>query len=328
MSIEGEPVLQGTADLYLGLSEVLHEQGNQDSSRECLQKSEALGKYASLDEWPYRFNLFKARIKEDEGDLEGALQLLDEAERLYQRSPVPNVRPVAALKARLWIQLGRLKQAMRWSEMCKLSVDDELNYMGEFEHITLARLLVALYLDDRSDQTIHEALQLLERLLKAAEDGGRLGSVIEILIVQALAHHSRGNTSLAFALLERALTLAEPEGYFRVFIAEGEWMRDLLKQVKTENRKGLNYVRKLLAGFEKTGISLASPSTQPLLNPLSERELEVLRLIAQGLSNNEIGKRLFLALDTVKGHNRKIFDKLGVERRTHAIARARKLGLL
>lgn len=328
MSIEGAPVLQGTADLYLRLSEVFFEQGDQEGSREYLQKSEALGKNASLDEWPYRFHLFKARIQEAEGDLEGALQLLDEAERLYQRSPVPDVHPLAALKARLWIRLGRLKQAVGWSEMRRLSVDDELNYMREFELVTLARLLLSLYLDGHSDRTIHEALGLLGRLLKAAEDGGRLGSVLEILIVQALAHRSRGDNSLALALLERALSLAEPEGYFRLFIVEGELMLDLLKQVKTESGKVMMYARRLITGFEKTESNLAVNGDQHLLNPLSERELEVLRLIAQGLSNDEISSRLFVALDTVKGHNRRIFEKLGVRRRTEAVARARKLGLL
>jgi LuxR family maltose regulon positive regulatory protein len=214
----------------------------------------------------------------------------------------------------------------------------------EFEHITLARVLIARSKSDLQDGAIHEAMSLLERLLHAAGEGGRLGSVIEILVLQALAHEALGNVTPALAPLARALALAEPEGYVRIFVDEGTSVAELLRRTtsQAETLHMRRYIRRLLAAFEEQedvhsfGFAQDKPSTRsrPSVNaehvvePLSERELEVLRLIAQGLSNREISKRLFRALSTIKGHNRMIFDKLQVKSRTEAVARARALGLV
>ena len=132
----------------------------------------------------------------------------------------PNVRPVPALKARVWIAQGRLSEALGWAHEQGLSVDDDLSYLREFEHITLARMLLARYRDEHAEASIHEATRLLERLLPAAEAGAG-GHVIEILVLRALAHQMLGDIPTALASLERAMTLAEPEGYVRVFIDEG-----------------------------------------------------------------------------------------------------------
>ncbi len=145
-------------------------------------------------------------------------------------APLPDVRPIAALKARVWVAQGRLTEALGWARERGLSVDDDLSYLREFEHITLARVLIARYKSDRADGAIHEAMGLLERLLQAAEEGGRMGSVIEILVLQALAHEAQGDIPLALASLERALTLAEPEGYVRIFVDEGLPMAALLRE--------------------------------------------------------------------------------------------------
>jgi LuxR family maltose regulon positive regulatory protein len=163
--------------------------------------------------------------------------------------------------------------------------------------------------------------------LKLAEEQHRLRSRIEILIVQALAYRAKGEVANALASLEQALTLAEPEGYLRLFATEGKPMIEMLSKF---NNKNLNpYAKRILALLEPPHNGLSSPVIpQTLIEPLSERELEVLRLIEQGLSNREISERFFLALSTVKGHNRIIFDKLQVQRRTEAVARARQLGLL
>jgi LuxR family maltose regulon positive regulatory protein len=179
-------------------------------------------------------------------------------------------------------------------------------------------------------------MRLLDRLQQAAEAGGRMGSVIEIGVLQALTYQAQGHLASALIALQRALTLAEPEGYVRVFVDEGLPMARLLSAAA----QGMmpNYVGKLLAAFPtvaaeapprpgKADLPPAS-STQPLIEPLSARELEVVQLIAQGLSNEAIGARLFLALSTVKGHNRNIFGKLQVQRRSEGVARARELGLL
>ena len=326
---QGDPALQGTADLYTGLSELHCEQGNLGTARQYLLRSEELGEQGEV--YPYRWCLAQARAKEAQGDLDGALDQLDEAERHYLRGPIPDVRPVAALKTRVWVRQGRLTEALGWTRERGLSVDDELSYLREFEHITLARVHIARYKSDMEERSIHEAMVLLERLLQAAEDGGRTGSVIEILVQQALAHEARGDTSSALGSLDRALMLAEPEGYVRIFVDEGMPMAQLLSEAAAHGIMP-DYSNKLLVVFEseeqKSEDRSYLPPAQPHIEPLSVRELEVLQLIAQGLSNQEISERLFLTLNTVKGHNRKIFGKLQVQRRTEAVARAREMGLL
>jgi LuxR family maltose regulon positive regulatory protein len=333
---QGEPLLRGTADIYLGLSELHREQGDLEVAIQQLLRSEQLGEQAALNDWRYRLFRAQARFNVIQGDLDGALDLLDEAERHYYRTPVPDLRPLAALKTRVWVAQGRLSEALRWVHEQGLSVEDELSFLREFEHITLARVLIAEYARAPADRAIHEALRLLDRLEQAAEAGGRMGSLIEIGVLQALAHQAQGNLAPALVALERALRLAEPEGYVRIFVDEGPAMARLLSAAA----QGMmpDYIGKLLAAFatveaaaqpraDKADLPSAAPA-QPLIELLSARELEVLQLIAQGLSNSEISARLFLALSTVKGHNRKIFDKLQVQRRTEAVARARELGLL
>ncbi len=329
---QGEPVLRGTADLYLGLGALHCERGDLEAARQYLLKSEALGEQAALQDWPHRFCLAQARMKETQGDLDGALDRLAEAERRYYRTPIPDARPIAALKTRVWVRQGRLAEALGWARERGLSVDDDLSYLHEFEHVTLARVLIARYNSDRAAVAIHQAMELLERLLQAAEEGGRMGSVIEILALQALAYEAQSNIPLALAPLERALALAKPEGYVRIFVDEGAPMARLLYEALSHGVEPA-YIRRLLATFpvaeseQPPSSPLRDPESE-LVEPLSERELEVLQLIAQGLSNREISERLFLALSTVKGHNRRIFGKLQVQRRTEAVARARELGLV
>jgi LuxR family maltose regulon positive regulatory protein len=330
----GEPMPLGTEDLHRGMSELHCERGDLQAAAQHLLTGKKLGEQAALPDWQRRLCVTQARIKEAQGDLDGALDLLDEAERLYIRTPLPDVRPIAALKTRIWVAQGRLAEALGWARERGLSVDDDLSYLREFEHITLARVFIAKYKSDRADRFILEAMGLLEQLLKAAEQGSRIGSMIEILALQALVHQAQGSTPLALASLERALALAEPEGYVRIFVDKGMPLAHLLSEAAA-HRIMPDYTDKLLAVFgaetQKSKDKSYLPSTppaQPLIEPLSQRELEVLQLIAQGFSNREICERLFIALNTVKGHNRKIFGKLEVQRRTEAVARARELGLL
>ena len=226
-----------------------------------------------------------------------------------------------------------------------LSAHDDLSYPREFEHITLVRVLLARSKSDRTEHSMLEAMELLERLLHAAEEGERTGSIIEILMLQALAHQMQGDSSAALRPLERALMLAEPEGYVRIFVDEGPPMAVLLAKLHEHVRKRpraaltnvpLAYIELLRALLRaervQEGISLAAPSApapaQSLLDPLTERELEVLRLMAAGLSNRAIAARLVLALSTVKSYVNTIYGKLQVESRTQAVARARALHLL
>ena len=317
--------------MYVGMSDLHREHNDLKTATQHLLTSQALGELAGLPQNPYRWCAAMARIREAQGDLDGALDLLDQAERLYDGAFSPNVRPVATRKTRVWVAQGRLGEALGWAREQGLSVENELSYLREFDHITLARVLLARYQSDRADGSISGVVGLLERLLKAAEEGGRKGSVIEILVLQAIAYHAQGDLPAALMPLQHALALAEPEGYVRMFLDEGSSMMQLLREAAAREIMP-DYTDKLLAAFEaekrKSEDKPDLPPAQPLIEPLSQRELEILQLIAQGLSNREIGERLFLALDTVKGHNRKIFDKLQVQSRTEAIARARELGLL
>ncbi len=345
---QGAPVLRGAADMHVGISKLLLERNDLDAAIQHLLRSKELGEVNGLPQNRYRWRVAMARIREAEGDLAGALDLLQEAERLYVSDFFPNVRPVAALKTRVWVAQGRLGEALVWAREQGLSVSDDLSYLREFEHITLARILLAQYKNDRADHFMLEAVGLLERLLQAAEEGGRTGSMIEILVVQALAHQMQGDISAALAPLERALMLAEPEGYARIFVDEGLPMAALLAKLHERLRKrpraastnvSLAYIERLLALLRGERVQEStSPAataslsaltlTQPLLDPLTERELEVLRLIAAGLSNREIAAQLVLAPSTVKSYVNTIYSKLQVESRTQAVARARTLHLL
>ena len=142
---QGDPAIPGTADLYLGLAGLHHERGNVEEAQQNLSKSEALGEEAALADWPYRLRIAQAQIKQSQGDMAGAITLLDEAETLYFSTPLPNLRPVSALKARVWIAQGKLTAALGWEHEQGLSVDDDLSFLRQFEHITLARLRIAQY---------------------------------------------------------------------------------------------------------------------------------------------------------------------------------------
>lgn len=327
-STYGSEVNQILAHHHLGLALLHHEMGNDESAAQYFQQSMELEKQSTLVEFPYRRSLAQARLKESEEDLDAALEFLDEAKRLYISTPIPNTRPAEALKTRIYLKHGQLSKAQDWVRESGIKVNDELSYLREFEHITLARVLIVEYQSVASEDKMKDALGLLSRLLQTAEDAKRMGSMLEILTVQALAFHAHSETSQALASLKHALTLAETEGYFRFFVNEGKPMAELLTALShaREDERLNNYVHKLMNAFDKTKPEPAN--AQSLIDPLSERELEVLRLVADGLSNDEISQKLFLALSTVKGHNLRIFGKLQAKSRTEAVARARELGLL
>jgi len=326
---QGERVLQGTADLYLGLSGLHYELGDLGAAKQQLLRSEELGEAAALPHWHHRRHLGHAQIKQAQGDLNGAVEELQEAERLFTRHAIPDVRPIAAWKTRVWVMQGRVAEALGWAREQGLAVDDDLSYLREFEYITLARALIARYKSERPDGDIQEAMGLLRRLLKAAEEGGRMGSVIEILALQALAEQAQGDVSQALDSLERALTLAEPEGYVQIFVDEGPPMVALLRRMKSESGRLKAYISKLLAAFGKRKTPLPSAlSPQPLVEPLSERELEVLGLLGGDLNGPEIAADLMVSLNTMRSHTKHIYNKLEVNNRRAAVRRAKELGLL
>jgi len=317
-------VLRGTADMYVGMSEIHRERDDLRAATQQLLRSQELGEHTGLPQNRYRWRVAMARIREAEGDLGGALDLLNEAERLYVGDFFPNVRPVPALRARVRVAQGELSEALGWAREHGLSAADDLSYLREFEHITLARVLLARYAAERAMRPIHEATRLLEGLLRAAKQGQRMGSVIEILVLQALARQAQEDIPAALASLQRALTLAEPEGYVRIFVDEGAPMASLLRAVAKQGTAP-GYVRRLLAAVNKTEDSM--PASQGLIEPLSARELDVLRLLGSDLDGPDIARELVVSLNTERTHTKNIYAKLGVNNRRAAVRRARELGL-
>jgi LuxR family maltose regulon positive regulatory protein len=319
------PVLRGAADMHVGMSTLLRERNDLGAATQHLLTSQELGEHVGLPRNRYRWRVAMAGVREAEGDLASALDLLDEAERLYVSDFHPDIRPVPALRARLWIAQGRLGEALDWARAQDLSVEDDLSYLREFEHITLARALLARYESEGAERSHDEAVWLLGRLLRAAEVGDRTGSLIEITVLQALALGMRGDLPAALAPLERALTLAEPEGYVRILVDEGPPMAALLGAA-AKRRIAPNHVRRLLTAFGSTPDR--TTASQVLIEPLSRRELDVLRLLATDLGGPDIARRLVVSLNTVRTHTRKIYAKLGVNNRRAAVHRAEELDLL
>ena len=300
--------LRGTADMHVGLAGVLLERDDLAGAAEHLAAAERLGEHKGLPQNPYRSRVVLARLREVEGDLDAALALLVEAERVYDGDYSPNVQPVPAVRARLHLRRGELDLAAAWAVEQRLDADDEPSYLREYEHLTLARLLLA--------QRDERAIGLLERLRDAAEQGGRTGTLIAVLVLLSLAHGDRGASSEA---LRRAVALARPEGYVRVFADEGPPVATLLGGLD-----GDAYVRRLRAAAARAA---RSPSGG-LLEPLSARELEVLRLLASDLDGPDIARRLSVSLNTLRTHSRNIFRKLEVTSRRAAVRRAAELALI
>jgi LuxR family transcriptional regulator, maltose regulon positive regulatory protein len=330
-SQHGGTVLRGTADMYVGMSLIAFERNDLDAATRYLLRSRDLGEHTGLPQNRYRWRVSMARVLQAQGDQRGALDLLDEAQHAYVGDFSPNARPVSAFTARLLAAQGRLDEAFGWAREQGLSVDDDVSYLREFEHITLARVLLAQYTAHHTGASAADAARLLEGLLRAAEAGERTGSVIEILVLHALTAHARGNTSDALAALEGALTLAEPEGYVRVFVGEGPPMASLLRTI-AKRRVSWTYVRRLVDAFgpagEGTTANRPGRYAQGLVDPLSERELQVLRLLGTELDGPAIARELMVSLNTLRTHTRNIYAKLGVTSRRAAVRQAGELNLL
>ena len=231
-------------------------------------------------------------------------------------------------QVRLWIACGELDRATRWAQELDFVERQGTPFAREREEVACARVLLARQLP-------HLALQRLEPVLQRAAIGQRWGHVIEIRLLQAQAYHMLHEKPLALSALSEAVRLGEPGGYLCTFVDEGEAIAALLSKLREEKRKaGENsYLDRLLAAFpQESKVKQSQPRGRtvagPLLNPLSERELEVLQLLAEGQSNQQIAQELVIALDTVKRHVSHIFSKLAVNNRVQAIRQARDLGLL
>jgi LuxR family maltose regulon positive regulatory protein len=324
---EGVPSVAGI--IHTGMGELLYERGDLDEARRLLETGIEHGRRSGEAKILVYGYVNLARVLIAQGDAEGAHTFVREAGGLTPRWPL-----IWAWQARFYLAQGDVGSAARWAREYG-ATEDYMNYPRHFERITMARVLLG---EDRTD----EALDSLGRLLEDAISQGRMAHAIELHVLLALASDRRGATGEALEHLERALTLAEPEGFVRLFVDEGPPMAALLERLIREPPEDGPYngapeispgayAGRLLEQFAleaPSGNGRSRRGRVPGLEPLSEREVEVLELVATGRSNAEIAGELYLSVGTVKAHIHHIFGKLLVRNRSQAVARARELRLL
>jgi LuxR family maltose regulon positive regulatory protein len=311
--------------MYTGIGEVHYERDELNRARAALAESLKLGEELGFPRYPCRVRVLQARILQAEGDIDGAVIAFDEAERRYLPDYQPNLKPVAAQRAALQVAHGRLDEARRWASAAGLVPNEPVSYLREYELLTLARLLVAEARMEPVKADIAHAVDLLDRLLRAAQAGDREGSVLGILVVQAIARHAAGDHDGALGSLDRAARIASSGGYVRTFLDEGPAMTTLLR-VAGKRAHAPGYVTALLK--TTTSGRDAPTTTQSLVEPLSDRELEVLRLLRSELSGPDMARELVVSLNTLRTHTKNIYAKLGVTNRRSALRRAEELHLL
>jgi LuxR family transcriptional regulator, maltose regulon positive regulatory protein len=339
-------VVRGTADMWVALGRVAWQYGDAATSARHLDRAADLGEGAGLPQQPYRWRVAMADVRAAVGDWRAADALLEEADRLYNGDFSPNVRPVAATRARLWVRAGDLAAARRWARERGLTPHEDVTYLREYEQITLARILLAEWALSRDPGTVTDAIRLLERLREAAKAGGRVGATVEVAVLTALARDAAGDRNQALESLRLALAVAQPEGWVRVIADEAVGLSGVLEEVER-----LDGASPFLTEVRAAGGAPASPagaqphgeggsplarSTGPedpadshpaYVEPLSERELEVMRLLGSDLDGPDIARQLSVSLSTVRTHTQHIYAKLGVNNRRAAVRRAHQLGL-
>ncbi|HLZ63376.1 MAG TPA: LuxR C-terminal-related transcriptional regulator [Ktedonosporobacter sp.] len=327
--------LPAVGPAYVGRGNIEYEWNRLDAATSLLQEGIKFCERTGNGRAIIQAHITLAFIKQAQEDVEGASAIMQQVVQIteQQRHSRHRNAQVEAFAAWLSLMQGEEAATLRWLQRCDLSLDREISHLREREYLTLVRVLIA-------QRRLDEARQWLANLLRLAEAQGRTGSVIEILILQAEALHASGGANQALEHLSRALALAEPEGYIRLFVDEGEPMSHLLAQMHRRlpgNQPGsARYRERLLALLggahdkDESHSSLAASRAgmSSLVEPLSERELEVLRLIVAGCSNREIADRLVIAVSTVKWYVNAIYGKLQVESRTKAVARARELNIM
>ena len=313
----GIPQAPVTGYALVGLGRVWCEWNDLDAADHYVRQGLERGQQANIMDVLLRSYLALARIRQSQGDLAGALDALRDVEPVVQHMGVAAIKDwVDASQAQLWLAQGDTAAAARWAAHYAGGATDAV-----YPSVPIALARVRLMQGDPG-----EAVRLLERALHSAQEIGRMGNAVQILAVKALAHRAQGNPDQALAALETALALAEPEDYVRAFVDEGQPMARLLRRAAARAPSS-NYIRKLLTALGEPP-TVAIPGPAALAEPLSQRELEILRLIADGATNREIAAELVLTVNTVKKHVGNIFGKLGATNRTQAIARAREANLL
>jgi LuxR family maltose regulon positive regulatory protein len=303
----------------LELGKILYEQNNlQDAERYVSESLALLGRSGTTDSFGIGHALL-ARIKQAWGDDEGALGAIQHAIQIARDFDIARVvHFIEAHQARIWLAQDKYELAVGWAY--KYAELGETEYLREFEDLTLARTLLI-------QRKPGKALELLDRMRQSAEPAGRMGTVIEISIVQAMAYLAMAKMDEAMVSIKKALQLAVPEGYVRVFVNEGTSIIRLLSQAANTGIAP-HYTLQLIESINAEVGEKPLNQAVSLIEPLSSRELEILELLAAGLTNLEITQKLFISLPTVKSHAQNIYGKLGVHNRSAAVNRARELGIL
>ena len=323
-TVSDETHTEMTGKVYAIWGDILCEWDELERAEAMLQKAVDLCKQEGNVAAIGLSHLYLLRVLLARGNtqaMEDALRYLEELEQ-ETSMPVWIHKSIVAWKSWVWVNEGRLEEAARYLSQNEISAQHDLGFRGEGEYLSLARLQIA-------QGHAAEADELMSKLYLDAERQGQLGLMIACLCIRAVANTTQGLRDEALKNLDKALSLAEPEGFIQVFVEEGPLMARLVYEI-AEKRADRQYTGRLLAAFAK----IAPPAQQQLrmneeiIEPLSQRELEVLHLIAAGLSNQEIAAHLYLSVRTIKFHTGNIYSKLGVKSRTEAVARARSLGLL
>jgi LuxR family maltose regulon positive regulatory protein len=327
-----QPLPPAVGGVHVALGSILVEQNELDEAGRHLEEGIKLGEQAADLAIVSLGQLALARVKQAQGDSESALRLVRKTEQVArQYNSNYWAAQAVTVQTQLWLAQGQINMAEQWAEGRTIPAGAPLDYLHELEYLTLVRLFLAQARQGQPlpEESISSALSLLR---EKAEEGGRTGRVLQVLVLQALADQLRGNLDRAITTLGQALRLAEPEGYIRLFVDEGEPMERLLVAGSQRPEAGHQmYLRELLASFKKVthdDLPISHLASESLVEPLSERELEILRLIANGMSNTQIAEKIIVTVGTVKWHLNNIYGKLNVRSRTQAIARARELELL
>ena len=312
----------------ISLANILREWNELDAARSHLEEGIEIGLASRIVDAVAAGYASMAMVALAQSDLEAAIQSCKKSERMVKDIPdleTDTLTKTLDSQVRLLISQDKLSEAARNIKERGLRVDTKIKYIADFEHIILARLLVHSGRANSSLQDLSDAHKLLEEILQMASLVGYLSLRIEALALQALAFDGQGKHDQASTSLEEALTLAEPEGFTRTFVDEGEHMKVMLRQAFTRNISKA-YVSKLLGAFEPQKV-IQGPTSQQLIEPLTDRELEVLRLLSTELSGPEIAQELSVSLNTMRTHTKSIYSKLNVNNRLAAVRVARELSI-